>query len=129
MADKGTDPMVLWQKKIAEMEKEINSFANLAMGSPEFSKLVNQAGGVTAYAQKQFGDFMGKYLLTMNLPSREQVVGIAERLQTIESQVHEIKALLHQMQANAGGPQADTSGIVRPPRTKRPPEPSSGERT
>ena len=38
---------------------------------------------------------MEKYLVSMNLPSRAQMVGMAERLQSIEAQINEIKALLH----------------------------------
>jgi len=36
------------------------------MASPEFSKIVNQVGGVTAGAQKQLSDLMEKYLVSMN---------------------------------------------------------------
>ena len=56
MTEKSTDPMALWQKTNGELEKGLNAFANQAMSSPEFSKLMNQAGGITADAQKQFGD-------------------------------------------------------------------------
>ena len=80
MADKGNDPAAIWQTMIGEMEKGFNSFANQAMASPEFSKIMNQAGGAAAGAQKQFGEMMEKYLLSMNLPSRAQLVGMAERL-------------------------------------------------
>ena len=45
MADKSNDPVVLWQTMIGEMEKGFNAFANQAMASPEFSKVVNQVGG------------------------------------------------------------------------------------
>src|ERR1700736_4123122 len=124
MADKSNDPVAIWQNMVGEMEKGFNAFANKAMESPEFSKVVNQVGGVSAGAQKQLGDMMEKYLLTMNLPSRAQMVGMAERLQSIEGQLNEIKSMLHQMQgdAAAGGPTA----TPRPPRTKRPP-PAGGE--
>ena len=47
MADKGNDPVAIWQTMIGEMEKGFNSFANQAMTSPEFSKVVNQVGGAT----------------------------------------------------------------------------------
>ena len=63
MADKGNDPAVIWQTMIGEMEKGFNSFANQAMTSPEFSKVMNQVGGVAAGAQKQLGELMEKYLL------------------------------------------------------------------
>ena len=121
MADKGSDPVALWQQMIGEMEKGFNAFANQTMSSPEFSKAMNQAGGAGAGAQKQFGDFMEKYLLNMNLPSRAQMVGMAERLQNIESQLNEIRLLLRQMNAVAGMTQDSMAAASRPPRTKRPP--------
>ena len=123
MADKGSDPLALWQKMIGEMEKGFNSFANQTMSSPEFSKAMNQAGNVSAGAQKQFGDFMEKYLLNMNLPSRAQMIGMAERLQNIESQLNEIKAMLTAM--NAGAASSGFAATPRPPRTKRPPASSA----
>src|ERR1700679_2465990 len=121
MADKSNDPVALWQNMIGEMEKGFNAFANQAMASPQFSKVVNQVGGATAGAQKQLGELMEKYLLTMNLPSRAQMVGMAERLQSIEGQLNEIKAMLHQMQRATGVNDDGSSGAARPPRTKRPP--------
>jgi hypothetical protein len=126
MADKGNDPAVIWQTMIGEMEKGFNSFANQAMGSPEFSKVMNQAGGVAAGAQKQLGELMEKYLLAMNLPSRAQMVGMAERLQSIEGQLNEIKALLHQMNRNNAAAEGGFAAAPRPPRTKRPPSSEGG---
>ena len=123
MADKSNDPVALWQTMIGEMEKGFNAFANQAMTSPEFSKAMNQAGGVSAGAQKQFGELMEKYLLSMNMPSRAQMIGMAERLQSIEGQLNEIKGMLHQMQRASGTAQGNSTGAPRPPRTKRPPSP------
>jgi hypothetical protein len=123
MADKGNDPVVIWQTMIGEMEKGFNAFANKAMESPQFSKAMNQVGGVSAGAQKQLGEMMEKYLLTMNLPSRAQMVSMAERLQSIEGQLNEIKALLHQVH---GSSVLSEGGAPKPPRTKRPPS-SGGE--
>jgi cytochrome c1 len=125
MADKSNDPVAIWQTMVGEMEKGFNAFANQAMASPEFSKVVNQVGGVTAGAQKQLGDLMEKYLASMNLPSRAQMVGMAERLQSIEGQLNEIKATLHQMQTSSGAPQEE-SADARPRRTRKPPS-SGGE--
>ncbi len=131
MTEKGSDPVALWQKMIGEMEQGFNAFANRAMTSPEFSKTMNQAGGAAAGAQKQLGDFMEKYLVSMNMPSRAQMVGMAERLQSIEGQLNEIKALLVQMNAMAGGSPIGVAAAPKPPRTRRPPAspaPPSGER-
>ena len=124
MADKDNDPLAVWQKMIGEMEKGFNSFANQAMASPEFSRAMNQAGGATAGAQKQLGELMEKYLVSMNLPSRAQMVGMAERLQSIEGQLNEIKVMLAQMNAASGMAQDGVAAAPRPPRTKRPPPPA-----
>jgi SMC interacting uncharacterized protein involved in chromosome segregation len=123
MADKSSDPVAMWQQMIGEMEKGFNAFATQTMTSPEFSKAMNQAGGVTAGAQKQLTDLMEKYLLSMNLPSRAQMIGMAERLQSIEAQLGEIKTMLQQMNAGSA-PQGSMPGTPRPPRTRQPPSPS-----
>ena len=126
MAENSNDPVAIWQNMLGEMEKGFNSFANQAMASPEFSKVVNQVGGVSAGAQKQLGDLMEKYLVGMNLPSRAQMVSMAERLQSIEGQLNEIKALLYQALQDSGAPAGGPAAAPRPPRTKRPP-PAGGE--
>src|SRR3954467_5767335 len=118
MADKSNDPVAMWQNMIGEMEKGFNSFANQAMASPEFSKVVNQVGGASAGAQKQLGELMEKYLSSMNLPSRAQLANFGERLQAIEAQLNEITAMLRQVHSNSG---AEGSSTPKPPRTKRPP--------
>ena len=128
MADKSSDPLALWQKMIGEMEKGFNAFANQAMASPEFSKVVNQVGGASAGAQKQLGDLMEKYLVGMNLPSRAQMVSMAERLQSIEGQLNEIKALLYQVHNNSGAPASGPAATPKPPRTKRPPPPGGEQK-
>ena len=127
MADKSNDPVVMWQNMIGEMEKGFNSFANQAMSSPEFSKVMNQVGGATAGAQKQLGELMEKYLVSMNLPSRAQMIGMAERLQSIEGQINEIKAMLTQLSKASGAPGSNAFGTPMPPRTKQPPS-TGGEK-
>jgi hypothetical protein len=121
------DPLAAWQKMIGDMEKAFNALANQAMSSPEFSRSMNQASGLAAGSQKQLGEVIEKYLLAMNLPSRAQMVAVAERLQTIEGQLGDIKALLQQLKRSDAPREAD-SRVLRPPRTKRPPQPPSGDR-
>ena len=126
MADKSNDPVEMWHTMLGEMEKGFNSFANQAMASPEFSRAMNQVGGVTAGAQKQFGDMMEKYLTGMNLPSRAQMTNFGERLAAIESQLVQITSLLRDMHQQSGA--ADPAfGAPKPPRTKRPPSAGEGK--
>src|SRR5262249_44693405 len=120
MADKSNDPVAMWQNMIGEMEKGFNSFANQTMSSPEFSKVMNQVGGAAGGGKKQLGELMEKCLVSRNLPSRAQMVGMAERLQSIEGQLNDIKAMLSQMSKASGVATAGPSTQM-PPRTKRPP--------
>jgi hypothetical protein len=120
MADNSNDPFALWQKMLGEMEKGFNAFANQAMASSQFSKAMNQAGGATAGAQKQLNDLMERYLVRMNMPSRAQMVGMAERLQAIEGQLNEIKTLLQQMNAVSAMTRDSPAAPPKPPRTRRP---------
>lgn len=127
MANKNSnDPVEIWHTMLGEMEKGFNSFATQTMASPEFSKVMNQAGGMAAGAQKQFGDMMEKYLVGMNLPSRAQLVMMAERLQAVEAQLSEIKTILYRMQDKSGGTGERFAGTPKPPRTRRPPS-ATGE--
>lgn len=127
MANKSNDPVEIWHTMLGEMEKGFNSFATQTMTSPEFSKVMNQAGGMAAGAQKQFGDLMEKYLVGMNLPSRSQMVTMAERLQAIEAQLSEIKTLLYRMQDKSGAGER-FAGAPKPPRTRRPPSAAGGSK-
>ncbi len=125
MADDSKDPFALWRKMMGEMEKGFNAFANQAMSSPQFSKTMNQAGGATVGAQKQLGNLMERYLLAMNMPSRAQMVDMAERLQSIEGHLNDIKTLLQQMNAMNGMTRDSTAvAAPKPPRTRRPPAPA-----
>ena len=116
MSEKRSDPIALWQTMIGEMEKGFNAFANRAMASPE----VGKSGGANSGAQQRL-DLMEKYLVNMNMPSRSQMAGIADRLQSIESQLDEIKAQLAQMQKTAAAPEAGAKATPKPSRGKRPP--------
>ncbi|WP_052629069.1 MULTISPECIES: hypothetical protein [Rhodopseudomonas] len=108
MANAGNDPVALWQTMLGEMEKGFNAFAHQAMGAAEFSKVVDQVGGVSAGAQKQLGNLMEKYLTSLNMPSRAQMANFGERLTSIESQLGEITTLLRQTHTPAA-PTASTA--------------------
>ena len=56
MANQSNDPAEIWRTLLAEMEKGYNTFANQAMGSQEFSRVMNQAGNASFGLQKTLGD-------------------------------------------------------------------------
>jgi len=125
MADKPNDPVQVWHTMLAEMEKGFNAMANQVMGSEQFSKVTHQLTGASVGAQKTVGDLMERYLVSMNLPSRAQMVSMGERLQSIEGQLNEIRALLNRVHGDAA---SGDNGLAapKPPRTKQPPSTTGG---
>jgi len=127
MADKRNDPVAMWQNIIGEMEKGFNAFAKRALAPPQFGKVVDSPGRGSADAPNQLGDLMENYLVSMNLPSRAQVESLAERLQSIEEQLSEIKALLHQAPRVPGPAKARPAAPTRL-RPRRPPAPGGEQK-
>jgi len=64
----------------------------------------------------------------MNLPSRAQMTEMSERLQAVENQLGEIKALLQRPygEGRADPAPAGLAPQPKPPRTKRPPSATDG---
>ena len=125
MSDKPADPMQVWHTMLSEMEKGFNAMANQVMGSEQFSKITHQFTGASVGAQKAVGDLMERYLVGMNLPSRAQMDSMAGRLQSIEGQLNEIRALLNRVHGDAAS-QDNGIAVPRPPRTKQPPSAAGG---
>lgn len=124
MSDKANDPVQVWHTMLAEMEKGFNAMATQVMGTEQFSRVTHQLTGASVGAQKTIGDLMERYLVSMNLPSRAQMVDMGERLNAIEGQLNEIKALLNRVHGDA----ARDIGLSAPmpPRTRQPPAATGG---
>ena len=114
------DPAAAWRDLVAQWEKNLNELANRTMGSDEFSKAINQAMGLSAGMQSSLSEAMGRYLASLNLPSRAEMAGIGERLHAIEERLDRVLTLL-QSPADAAKP-GGAAAAAKPPRTKRPPD-------
>ena len=113
------DPAAAWRDLVGQWEKNLNELANRTMGSDEFSKAINQAMGLSAGVQSSLSEAMGRYLASLNLPSRAEMTSIGERLQAIEERLDRIHGLLQRSVGVAEPDAAPTS--AKPPRTRRPP--------
>ena len=123
--DKIPDPMALWRDMLSQWETNVNALANRTMASDEYSSQMNGAMGMTLRMQETIREFMAQYLAATNLPSRAEVLGIAERLGAVEARLDRITALLERIadaqSAAAGTPVQTPAPRPRPPRTKSPP--------
>jgi hypothetical protein len=126
MAERSTtDPAAIWRELVSQWEKGVNEIANKTMGSAEFSRVMNQATSGSLGLQQSLGDLIGKYLTALNLPSRAEMVSIAERLTAIEATLNRVAMVVERLDPNAPADAAERG--ARPPRTKRAPRRTSEE--
>jgi hypothetical protein len=113
------DPLAMWRDMLSQWETSVNALANKTMASDEYSSSMHGAMGLTLRMRETLEQFMAAYLAATNLPSRKEVLGIAERLGEVEARLDRITALLERI---AGAqPNGPAPARARPPRTKSPP--------
>jgi hypothetical protein len=121
MVDKADDAIALWQQMIGEMQKGFRAFGDqLSPGSSD------QSPAGPDSPQKRVADLMESYFAGMNLPSRAQLNALSDRLQAIEGELTEIKALLHEAQnpkPAQDAPRPPEQGSKRPNAAKAGPRP------
>lgn len=109
------DPVAEWQKFITQWEHQINDFSAKISASEEFSEAMNQASKVSLMAQRQFNDYMEKFLKTMQMPSLSKISEIHERLDRIEESIDRLS-----LNMTTPALSEQTAVPVSPPRTKKP---------
>ena len=124
MADKTAtaDPFEMWRDWVANSERQWNSFLNNAMATDEFSQAMGRMMDVYLNMQKNMNEVMGRYLQVINVPTRNDIMAIGERLSQIEDRLNQIEGALARMSVpSASGTAAPrATAVPRPPRTKKP---------
>jgi len=120
MADQTTaDPFALWRDWVANSERQWNGFLNNAMATDEFSQTMGRFMDVYLNLQKNMNEVMGRYLQTINVPTRNDILALGERLSQIEDRLSGIENTLRANAAPLPAPAA-AAAVARPPRTKKP---------
>lgn len=118
------DPLEMWREWVANSERQWNAFLNNAMSTDEFSQTMGRFMDVYVNIQKNMNDVMGRYFTAINVPTRNDILHLGERLTGIEERLTAIesglKQLSHAKPAAAATPAAPEPQVTRPPRTKRP---------
>jgi polyhydroxyalkanoic acid synthase PhaR subunit len=117
------DPLGMWRDWMANSERQWNGFLNDAMATDEFSQTMGRMMDGYLNLQKNMNEVMGRYLQLINVPTRNDILAIGERLSQIEERLDQIEDGL--LRRDAGQPATATAAplaatMPRPPRTKKP---------
>ena len=114
MADAAGDPFGMWRTLMQQWETQANAALTEITGKEEFSREMNRTMSVTLQLQAAFNEAVEKALTTFNMPSKDDVARLSDRLGTIEAK---LDVLLAAQAANA--PARPPAARVK--RTRRPP--------
>jgi len=104
------DPLQLWRDAVTKLEGEVNSLATGSTKNEQIVSALHQFSSVTLGMEQLLEKVIGGYLRRANLPSRKEVLELAESLRRIEDKVDRL------LPADA----VIASGPPRPPRTRKP---------
>jgi polyhydroxyalkanoic acid synthase PhaR subunit len=118
-----SDPFAWWRDWLVQSERQWNSALNELMGSDQFASSMGRWMEVYLGVQKNVNETLGRALTGMNVPNRDDVAELGQRLSAIEERLARIETLIER----GTGVSATTTERRRPPRTRKPPSASAGK--
>lgn len=117
MTDKiPTDPFAMFRDMVSQWEKAANEYGGKIAGSSEFAQGMQGATAMSMQIQQAVHEGMNKVLAATNIPSREDIAALGQRVGNIEAQLARIESALGAASAPITAP--------KPKRTKLPPSKS-----
>jgi hypothetical protein len=112
------DPFAAWRDWLDQTERQLNSYFNQVMGTEQYARFLGQFSELTLNMQKSMGEAMERYFRSLNLPTREDLAALGQRLNVIEQRV----AAIERSSASASLTGGAVPEIVtpHPPRTRKP---------
>jgi hypothetical protein len=104
-----------FREAIAILEQEFNSIATTLMGTEEFGRTATVVSNLQLRLQKALENHMARQLQRFNLPSRDDITALGERMMNIDDRLVRVEEMLSRM-----APKDSKSRAKRPPRTKKP---------
>jgi polyhydroxyalkanoic acid synthase PhaR subunit len=112
-----SDPFAWWRDWLVESERQWNSTLNELMGSDQFAQSMGRWMEIYLGVQKNLNETLGRALTGMNVPNRDDVAELGQRLSAIEERLARIETMIER----SSGVSAVTTDRRRPPRTRKPP--------
>ena len=112
------DPMKAWRDWFVKNERDWSESLTNIIKSEAVSSALGQELKAQLYQQQALSKSMAEPMARMNLPTRDDLMALGERLGQLEDAVARVEALL--VQSRAGG----AIEAQKPPRTRKPPRTS-----
>ena len=117
------DPADTFRETLTRWERGFDSLANQIMGTEGYSRSMNQMQDMQLGMQKLYKDFMTQNLNNANMPSRDDLLRVAESIQELNRRMTRIEALLENVLEDILPSKGQNTPEQRkgPPRTRKPP--------
>ncbi len=123
MADQrnsASDPLSSWREWMSQSETQLNSLFNELMATEGYSRVMGLVTKLGVSMQKSMSEGMERYFTALSLPTRSDIIDLAQRLSTIESRLLAIENNLRKLTGTTAADAASAAPLIRPPRTKKP---------
>lgn len=110
------DPIALWREMLSQWEKGVNAMATQAMTTSGFSREMNRVLGASLQMQKTGQELLRRYFDALNLPTKDDLNALGERLRAMEEQILRVADAVERM---AGSEPNKIDAPARVKRTKR----------
>jgi len=115
----------MWQKFLGDAEERLNTSPTEYMSTPQFGESSQKFMQVMNKYQQTVNEAGRKYFTAINLPTRDDIKSLGERLGVMEERLSRIEALLtHQTPGQTPGATEAAAPRARSKRTKKPPKAS-----
>jgi hypothetical protein len=111
------DPLKAWRDWFVENERAWSESLTGIMNSEPVSRAVGQEINAALHAQQMLTQGMAGPMAMMNLPTREDIVALGERVGRLEDAVARVEAAVVQMRGGASAKEPS----AKPARTRKPP--------
>ena len=95
--DSPRDPAAVFREFVTQWERNINTLANQVMGTESFSRLMQEGQRLQLAMQQATSEAMGRRLAAMNMPTRDDVIRLAEKLADVDRRLARIEASLDEL--------------------------------
>ena len=113
------DPSAIFQDWVSQWERAADKFSNQFMATDEFSQSMNTMQKMQMEYQRAFAEQMSKHLVSMNMPSRDELLQVSETVREMDRKISRIEANIEKL-IDGQKSTASAPAVKRPPRTKKP---------